>query len=63
MSAPNPSASDVYTDFEAELQEVLKHKYLESEKLKRDIGFEKALKDWAERHRAEWRQRQQPGKK
>jgi hypothetical protein len=63
MSHPNPSTSDAYTAFAAELQEVLKHKYLESEKLKRDIGFEKALKDWAEQHRSKWRQSQQLGKK
>ena len=63
MSHNNPSASDAYTAFEAELKEVLKHKYLESEKQKRDVGFERALKDWAAKHRTTWRQNQQTGKK
>jgi hypothetical protein len=63
MSASTSSYPDAYSHFEAELAEVLKHKYLESEKADEDIGFEKALTDWAGKHRAKWRQSQQPGKK
>ena len=40
------SASAVYRDFLAERNEILRHKWLESEKAGYDIGFEKALLDW-----------------
>jgi len=34
--------------------EILKHKWIESEKLGRDIGFELALTQWIEKHHAGW---------
>jgi hypothetical protein len=34
----------------------LRHKWIESEKQGRDIGFEKALLDWMLKHRTTWRQ-------
>jgi hypothetical protein len=34
----------------------LRHKWLESEKLGHDIGFERALLDWMLKHRTPWRQ-------
>jgi hypothetical protein len=46
---------DAYTAFEAELAKILEHKYLESQKTGADIGFERALKEWAEKYRAKWR--------
>jgi hypothetical protein len=49
--------SELYREFLAEREEILKHKWLESEKLGQDIGFEKALLDWVTNHRSEWRQR------
>ena len=54
---------DAYSHFEAELAEVLKHKYLESEKADADIGFEKALTDWAAQHRDKWREGLKKGRK
>jgi hypothetical protein len=49
--------SELYREFLAEREEILKHKWLESEKLGQDIGFEKALLDWVTHHRAAWRER------
>ncbi len=33
----------------------MKHKWLESERLGYDIGFERALLDWIRKHRESWR--------
>ena len=41
-------------EFAAERDEVLRHKWLESEKANRDIGFEKALIHWIMWHRSGW---------
>ena len=45
----------VYQYYCAERDEILKHKWLESEKAGKDIGFEKALLDWIMHHRQAWR--------
>lgn len=47
--------SDVYKEFLAERAEILKHKWLESEKAGHDIGYDKALFDWILNHRDKWR--------
>lgn len=47
--------SSLYREFQAEREEILRHKWLESEKLGYDIGFERALTDWIIKHRAKWR--------
>jgi hypothetical protein len=50
----------LYKEFLAEREEILRHKWIESEKVGHDIGFEKALLDWIVKHRSAWRsQRQQ----
>ena len=49
--------SVLYKEFLAEREEILRHKWIESEKLGRDIGFEKALLDWIVKHRSSWRER------
>ena len=38
--------STLYREFMAEREEILKHKWIESEKAGYDIGFERALTDW-----------------
>ena len=60
--------SSLYQEFLAEREEILKHKWLESERLGYDIGFERALLDWIRKHRESWRaarrqqqQQHQPG--
>jgi Domain of unknown function (DUF4032) len=60
-----PSGSDLlknsslYREFQAEREEILKHKWIESEKAGRDIGFERALTDWIVKHRSKWRRSRQ----
>ena len=49
--------SVLYKEFLAERAEILKHKWIESEKAGRDIGFEKALLDWIVKHRSSWREK------
>ena len=54
--------SSLYQEFLAEREEILRHKWIESERLGRDIGFERALLDWIRKHREGWRsaRRSQP---
>ena len=47
--------SALYREFLAEREEILKHKWIESERAGYDIGFERALLDWIVKHRANWR--------
>ena len=49
--------SVLYKEFLAEREEILKHKWIESEKAGTDIGFEKALLDWIVKHRSSWREK------
>ncbi len=49
--------SRLYLEFLAEREEIMRHKYFESEKAGYDVGFEKALLDWLVKHRAEWRRK------
>ncbi len=55
--------SSLYREFLAEREEILRHKWIESEKAGHDIGFEKALLDWIVKHRSGWRkERREPGR-
>ena len=47
--------SQLYQEFLEERGQILRHKWLESEKEGRDIGFERALLDWVTNHRKKWR--------
>ena len=51
--------SSLYREFQAEREEILRHKWIESEKAGYDIGFERALTDWIIKHRANWRRSRQ----
>jgi hypothetical protein len=51
--------SSLYREFQAEREEILRHKWIESEKAGHDIGFEQALTDWIVKHRANWRKTRQ----
>ena len=61
MNPPPTEAADLvknsvlYKEFLAERDEILRHKWIESEKIGRDIGFEKALLDWIIKYRGAWR--------
>jgi len=52
--------SALYQEFLAEREEILRHKWIESEKQGQDIGFEKALLDWKFKHCAAWRAQRHP---
>ena len=63
MSLPNtPTGKDwelvyeskVYREFLAERDEVLRYKWLQSERAGHDIGFDKALMQWITLHRSCW---------
>jgi hypothetical protein len=47
--------SSLYQEYLAEREEIMKHKWIESEKAGRDIGFERALLDWIRNYRDGWR--------
>ena len=51
--------SSLYREFQAEREEILRHKWYESEKAGYDIGFERALTDWIIKHRSKWRKARQ----
>ena len=46
--------SSLYQEFMAERNEILRHKWIESEKLGRDIGRHKAVFLWSRYHRKRW---------
>jgi len=45
---------DIYRLFLDMKEEIFKHKWIESEKIGRDVGFEHALTDWISKHRVSW---------
>lgn len=47
--------NNVYREFLLERDEILRHKWIESEKKGYDIGFERALVEWITRYRSDWR--------
>lgn len=49
--------SSLYQEFLAEREEILKHKWLQSEAVGHDVGFDAALVDWAVNHRATWKKK------
>jgi len=48
-------SSRFYQDYLAERDEILKHKWIESQKAGYDIGLERATTDWHVKHRSGWR--------
>jgi len=55
MTGHFATGSTVYQEFLAEREEILKHKWIESEKSGKDIGFERALLSWIRKHRTDWK--------
>jgi hypothetical protein len=51
-----------YEEFLAQRDEILRHKWIESEKAGHDIGFEQALLDWVRHHRDNWRKEREQTK-
>jgi hypothetical protein len=51
------SNATLYKEFLAERREILRYKWIESEKAGYDIGFERALIDWVVKYRSTWREK------
>ena len=51
-------SSLLYKTFTRQRDEILRYKWIESEKAGVDIGFEKALLGWLVKHAAQWREAQ-----
>ena len=49
----------LYRELKAEHEEILRHKWLESEKRGHDVGFNLAMIDWRMKHRSQWRRERQ----
>ncbi len=45
----------LYREFQAENEEILRHKWYESEKMGHDIGFDLAQVDWRIKYGSQWR--------
>jgi hypothetical protein len=58
---PRIMNSALYQEFLAEREEILQHKWLESEKVGYDVGFERALLDWIMKYRSSWRKHRRQG--
>jgi hypothetical protein len=48
----------IYKEFLAQKKEVERHKWLESEKAGKDIGYDAALIDWVMKHKSKWKEAQ-----
>jgi hypothetical protein len=55
MSTNPFTGSSLYQEFLEEREEILKLKWIESEKANKDIGFERALLTWVRKHRDDWK--------
>jgi hypothetical protein len=49
----------LHQELRAEYEEIMKHKWIESEKAGRDIGLDSALMGWVIKHRSKWRRARQ----
>jgi hypothetical protein len=49
------TGTDLYREFLAERDEILKNKWYMSEREGGDVGFERALLDWVSKHRNNWK--------
>lgn len=52
--------TSLYKEFLAQTEEILKHKWYESEKAGYDIGFPQALIDWTIKFKSKWIKERRP---
>ena len=50
----NRPTSFGYMEYLVECDEIMRHKWLESEKVGHDIGSDRAMKGWVKCHRSGW---------
>ena len=65
MATPSSerNTSEAYNEFQAQLDEIRKHKWIESQQSGIDIGFERALTEWMSTHGQCWRDGKRTEKK
>lgn len=51
---PIKKIKNIYKDFKDLREEIMKHKWIESEKSGYDVGLEFAITDWMKNHRENW---------
>jgi len=56
MYVVNLEETSFYKEFLAEKEEIMKHKWYESERAGKDIGFARALIDWTIKFKSKWLQ-------
>jgi hypothetical protein len=54
MYVVNVKETSIYQEFLAMKNEIMKHKWYESEKAGYDIGFPKAVIDWTVKFKSKW---------
>jgi len=54
MYVINLEETSFYKEFQAQRKEIDKHKWYESERAGRDIGFAQALIDWTMKFKTKW---------
>lgn len=54
MYVVNVSETSLYKEHLAMREEIMKHKWYESEKAGYDIGFARALMDWIMKYKTDW---------
>jgi len=54
MNTVNVANTSLYKEILAMKEEIMKHKWYESEKAGYDIGFTKALMDWTIKFKTKW---------
>jgi hypothetical protein len=52
----NLEETSFYKEFKAQKEEIMKHKWYESERAGKDIGFARALIDWTMKFKTKWLQ-------
>jgi hypothetical protein len=58
---PEPLAeTELWLRFVDELDEISRHKWIESQKAGNDIGAERAIREWLQKHHALWAAAQEP---
>lgn len=57
--AARPPEPNYYQEFLAEREEIMRCKWLISEREGHDIGFERALTEWVAKHRETWRKKRE----
>ncbi len=52
----NLKETSLYKEFLAQKEEIMKHKWYESERAGKDVGFAQALIDWTIKFKTKWLQ-------